>query len=225
MSDEMPEWKQQALERFSSWLEALPDASVETPEEVSMDPYTLAEELTALKQEMRTLGRTTAQLASSSQAVSNTLKEELPMLLQAQEPAAPSVAPDKEALQQARRKAIRPFLIELGDLAVSFNELSARKGELKWPFYVPAAVRRQLEQAQVKPLEVLTMRVSALLTRHALTPMATVGAPFDAARMNAAGMSVDGQVAPGCISAVVRQGFVCGADVLRFAEVIVEESK
>jgi molecular chaperone GrpE len=221
----MPEWKQEALERFRGWLEALPDEAPVEPDEPSMDLYTLAEELTALKQEMRTLGRSTAQLADSSRTVSDTLKEELPMLLKAQEAATPSTAPDKEAVQAARRDAIRPFLIELGDLSVSFDELSARKAEVKWPFYVPEAVRKQLRQVQAKPLEVLSVRVNALLSRHALVPLASEGARFDAVRMNAAGVSCVGKVAPGCISAVVRQGFVCGEEILRFADVIVEENK
>jgi len=55
--------------------------------------------------------------------------------------------------------------------------------------------------------------------------MAVFGEFFDATRMNAAGISRDGVVSPGCISAVVRQGFVCGEEVLRFAEVIVEENE
>ena len=37
------------------------------------------------------------------------------------------------------------------------------------------------------------------------------------------GIDLAGQVAAGCISAVVRQGFVCGDDVLRTAEVVIEE--
>lgn len=225
MSGEMPEWKREVLERFRVWLETLPDEAPADPEDVSMDLYTLAEELTALKQEMRTLGRTTAQLAGSSQSVSDTLKEELPMLLKAQANKPPSATPDREMLMQARREAIRPFLIELGDLSVSFNELVARRAEIKWPFYVPQAVRNRLQQEQAKPMDVLATRLKSLLSRHALTPMAVVGAPFDAARMNAGGVERTGKVPPGCIGAVVRQGFVCGGDILRFAEVIVEENE
>lgn len=224
MNEEMPEWKRETLERFRGWLEALPDEAPVRSEDASMDLYTLAEELTALKQEMRTLGRTTAQLAGSSQSVSDTLKEELPMLLKAQANRPPPVPLDREVLSQARREAIRPFLIELGDLSVSFNELVARRTEIQWPFYVPQAVRKRLQREQAKPMDVLATRLKALLARHALTPMAVVGAPFDAARMNAAGVERTGKVPAGCIGAVVRQGFVCGEEVLRFAEVIVEEN-
>ncbi len=224
MTEGMPGWKLDALERFCGWLEALPDEPPECQNEDPVDLYVLAEELTALKQEMRTLGRTTARLADSSRTVSDTLKEELPMLLKARA-APPAAAPDREALQQARREAARPFLIELGDLSAALNELRARNVAMSWPFYVPGAVRRRLQQAQAKPLEVLARRVHALLNRHALTAMAAEGEPFDAARMNAAGVSRDGHAPPGCVSAVVRQGFICKKDVLRFAEVIVEESE
>ena len=177
-----------------------------------------------MKQEMRVLGRTTARLADSSQSVAETLKEELPALLKAQEVRS-AAAPDKEALLQARREAARPFLIELGDLSVALNELRSRGGEGAWPFYVPVSVRRRLQQAQAKPLEVLAARVAALLNRHALTPLAAEGACFDAGKMNAAGVSRDGRVPPRCISAVVRQGFACGEEILRWAEVIVEEEQ
>jgi molecular chaperone GrpE len=221
----MPEWKQRTLAQFSEWLESLPD---DVPQDVASDDpvdlYTLAAELTALKQEMRTLGRTTAQLSDSSREIAQTLKEELPSLLEGQM-AAPAVAPDRNALMQARRAAERPFLIELGDLSMALNELRDRIVEPAWPFYVPGAVRERWAKVQAKPLEVLAARVSALLRRHALVPQAGVGEPFKAAQMNAAGVSSEGAVAPGCISAVVRQGFVSGEEVLRMAEVVVEKGE
>lgn len=227
MSNEaMPEWKQRTLARFTEWLESQPnDAPPEEAVDEPADLYTLAAELTALKQEMRTLGRTTAQLSDSSRGIADTLKEELPSLLKAQ--AAPPVAAtaDREALTQARRAAERPFLVELGDLSTALNELRDRAVEPAWPFYVPASVRDRLTQAQAKPLEVLTARVRALLGRHGLVPLAAVGEPFEAARMNAAGVSSEGVVASGCISAIVRQGFVCGEEVLRMAEVVVEKGE
>lgn len=222
MRAELPAWKQAALARFEAWLNEAPDAEPVFAEESPIDLYTLAEELTALKQEMRTLGRNTARLADSGEAVSKTLREELPTLLKKQAAGAVA-APDRQALLAARRAAERPFLIELGDLSAALNELVARRVEMAWPFYVPAAVRKRLLSAQAKPLEVLTSRVAALLSRHAVKPLAVVGEPFEAARMNAAGVSSTGAVAAGCISAVVRQGFVCGDDVLRMAEVVVEE--
>lgn len=221
----MPEWKQQALARFTEWLERLPnDAPPDGAADGPADLYTLAAELTALKQEMRTLGRTTAELSGSSRGIAETLKEELPALLKAQ-PSAPAAMPDRDALIQARREAEHPFLVELGDLSAALNELRGRAAEPAWPFYVPGSVRARFMQALDKPLEVLAARLNALLGRHALVPLAAVGEPFDAARMNAAGVSSEGAVAPGCISAVVRQGFVCGEEVLRMAEVVVEKGE
>jgi len=41
--------------------------------------------------------------------------------------------------------------------------------------------------------------------------------------MNAADISHTGKSAPGCVSAVVRQGFIRGGEILRQAEVIIEE--
>lgn len=222
MSEEMPEWKQVALTRFTEWLKEVPDEEPPSEEGSSVDLYTLAEELTALKQEMRTLGRNTARLAESGEVVSATLREELPALLKAQ-PSNSGSAPNRETLLAARRDAERPFLVELGDLSVALSELSARRAEITWPFYVPGTVRKKLMSAQAKPLDVLTSRVSALLSRHALKPMAVVGERFEAVRMNAACMSSERAVAAGCISAVVRQGFICGEDILRMAEVVVEE--
>lgn len=220
----LPEWKQQALEQFQAWLAEVPDTEpsdeMVTP---AADLYSLAEELTALKQEMRTLGRSTARLAESSESVSKTVKEELPELLRVVSEK-PSAETNQETLQGARRSAERPFLIELGDLYTALSELQNRSLDMKWPFYVSAKVRHQLEQAQSKPLDVLAARLNALLNRHAVKSMVVVGDCFDAKLMNAAGTSADGAVNAGCISAVVQQGFVCGDDVLRQAEVIVEEA-
>lgn len=221
--ESLPDWKQRALAQFRAWLEGLPDdASSDDASDDPVDLYTLAAELTALKQEMRTLGRTTAQLSDSSRGIADTLKEELPTLLKT--PAAtPVKAPDRDALRQARCDAERPFLIELGDLSMALNELRDRAVEPDWPFYVPPSVRTRVMKAQAKPLDVLTARMKALLGRHGLVPLAMIGEPFDAVRMNAAGVSSEGDVAAGCISAVVRQGFVCGEEVLRMAEVVVEK--
>ena len=225
MNEDWPEWKRAALASFSEWLAELPDEEPERLEEKgAADLYTLAEELTALKQEMRALGRNTARLADAGEATRDTLMQELPVLMKAQSVSSAG-APDREALLQARREAEQAFLIELGDLSEALEELRTRPVEMAWPFYVPGAVRVRLMQAQSKPLEVLAVRVKTLLGRHALTPLATVGAPFNAERMNAAGLSDERKVAPGCVSAVVRQGFICGNTVLRLAEVIVEEQK
>ena len=223
MSEELPEWKQERLASFIQWLEDLPEDEPESSDEVSIDLYTLAEELTALKQEMRTLGRTTSQWVASSETASKALKDELPRLLKTQVYSSNAVS--REMLAQARREASRPFLIELGDLSVSFGELVARRSKIKWPFYMSKKARERLQQEQMKPLDVLATRLKALLNRHAITPLAIVGAPFDATKMNAAGMECTGAVSPGCVSSVVRQGFICGEDVLRFAEVIIEENK
>ena len=220
MNEAWPEWKRTALGSFSEWLDSLPDEEPPMDEIGSADLYTLAEELTALKQEMRTLGRSTARLAEVGESTRDALKQEMPALMKAQ-----AATTNRDALRQARREAEHAFLIELGDLSEALEELKARPVDMSWPFYVPAAVRDQLAKAQAKPLEVLAMRVKTLLARHALAPLAAVGAPFDAERMNAAGISGDGGAAPGCISAVVRQGYMCGNTVLRFAEVIVEEQE
>ena len=225
MNEAWPEWKRAAQASFSEWLETLPDEEPERLEEKSAaDLYTLAEELTALKQEMRTLGRNTARLADAGEATRDTLMQELPVLMKAQS-ASSAGAPDREALLQARREAEQAFLIELGDLSEALDELRMRPVEMAWPFYVPDAVRKRLLKTQSKPLEVLAMRVKTLLSRHALTSLAAVGAPFDAERMNVAGLSNEEKIAPGCVSAVVRQGFMCGNTILRLAEVIVEEQK
>jgi len=208
MSEELPEWKRERLADFIQWLEVLPEDEPESLDDVSVDLYTLAEELTALKQEMRTLGRTTSQWVASSETASKALNDELPRLLKTQVYSSNAVS--REMLVQVRREASRPFLIELGDLSVSFGELVARRSKIKWPFYVSRKVRERLQQEQMKPLDVLSTRLKALLNRHAITPMAIVGAPFDATRMNAAGMECTGAVSPGCISSVVRQGFICG---------------
>lgn len=222
MIEDRPLWKKEALDGFIEWLDNLPDDQPTESNEPEADLYTLAEELTALKQEMRTLGRNTARLADSSEAVSENLKRELPALLE-QQKSSMTVAPNKETLRNVSRNAERPLLVELGEVAEALSELNGRSIEVDCPFYVSKALRRRLRDALAKPITVLSTRVEGLLKRHAVRKIVTVGAPFDATSMNAAGISNAGTFAPGCVSAVARQGFIRGDEILRQAEVIVEE--
>lgn len=222
LSAERPAWKQNALDGFVEWLDSLPEDPPAESSEPAADLYTLAEELTALKQEMRTLGRNTARLAESSEAISHNLQSELPALLERQPPPV-SAAPDRETLRKTGRNAERPLLVELGEVAEALGELKERGMEIKWPFYVSASARRRLRNALMKPVTVLLARVDGLLVRHAVQKIASVGTPFDATSMNAVDISHTGKFAPDCVSAVVRQGFIRGGEILRIAEVIVEE--
>lgn len=222
MSEDRPLWKQQALDGFIEWLDSLPDHQAFESDEAEADLYSLAEELTALKQEMRSLGRNAARLAESSETVSDNLKRELPAMLELQKSAIAS-APNKETLLKVSKKAESPLLVEIGDVAEALSELQTRNIDVDWPFYVSKALRRRLREALAKPITVLSARVEGLLKRHSVGEIASVGTAFDATTMNAAGISQEGKYAPGCVSAVARQGYIRGDEILRQAEVIVEE--
>ncbi len=224
MDSERPEWKQRALEEFVAWLDGLP---AEPPDDLPADPaadlYALAAELTALKQETRTLGRATAQLAQSSRTISENLQTELPRLLRIHA-APPPPPPGTETLASARRAAEHPFLVELGDLSAALSELQSRETTLDWPAFVPRALRRRVEASRDQPLQVLALRLDALLKRHHLETVAKIGQRFDATGMNATGISTEGTVEPACVSGIVRQGYRRGTETIRIAEVIIEET-
>jgi molecular chaperone GrpE len=70
-------------------------------------------------------------------------------------------------------------------------------------------------------LRLVRERMLAILEAGGVTPIPTVGQPFDPYLHVAVGTSGEGSSPPGVIVAEERRGYRCPAGVLRYAEVIV----
>jgi len=220
------DWKRRTLDDFARWLESLPDAepldACDSDDDAppAADLVTLIGETAALRQEMRLMGRGTGKLLKTVEQVAGDvtatvlpLADEIKRL-------------DRDARTAESRNLLRPLLLDMGDLLDALNEARAKIADPPLPWYVPARVRKHADTQGLRDvLDLLTQRIEAILRRHDVNPVATVKMSFDAACMTADGVSRDGAVAPGHVSAVVRQGFTLAGAVLRPAHVMVEQEE
>lgn len=225
LASEPVAWKQRVLADFAHWLEAIPDA--EPPPETdgdatdaSGDLLALIGETTALRQEVKLMGRNTGKLLSNvEQVAENVTTKVLPL-------AEDRRRQDREVRQLEARNLLRPLLLEMGDLREAIREAEEQLSEPRWPWYVPARIRRLASVERYRGIQgMLIRRIDSILQRHDVKPVAAVRDRFDASVMTAAGVSRDAAVAPGHVHAIVKQGFAVSGDLLRPAHVIVEEEK
>jgi len=220
--DSCVSWKQAVLDDFRHWLDALPDEMPDAEDEDALpieegDLLSLVGEMTALRQEVKLMSRGTGKLSRTVEQVSQDvatnvvpLAEEIRRL-------------DREARVSETRVTLGPLLLELGDLRECVREVAAQAARPVRPWHVSRRLWETLGiDRQKAHLEVLAKRLDSTLERHAVKPIAAASMPFDARRMTADGVSRAGQVRPGHVSQVVKQGFAVAGGVLRPAHVIVE---
>ncbi len=213
-------WKETVLSDFRQWLDALPDEPPDTDDAEPIedgDLLSLVGEMTAMRQEVKLMSRGTGKLSRTVEQISQDvvtnvvpLAEEIRRL-------------DREARVSETRGTLGPLLLELGDLREGIREVAAQAAKPIRPWHVSRRVWDTFGlDRQKKLLEVLAQRLDSTLERHAVKPIATESMPFDARCMTAEGVSRSGQVQPGQVSKVVKQGFAVAGGVLRPAHVIVE---
>ncbi len=229
-SADFTDWKTEARLTFDRWLETQPDQLPETdlPESLHGDEasggdlLSIVGELTALKQEVRGLGRSSARLAAaagqSTESLVTTLRDVADDLR----------ALGRDAVQRARIDAERPLLLEFGDVREALRELveraTAARQQRRWRWH------RKPDPRAATPLtpdalHVLARRIDGILERHGVEAVGAADEVFDGRCMTAVGISRERHVAPGRVSAVVRTGFRVDAVLLRSAEVIVESEE
>jgi len=225
----LPEWKEKVLSDFREWVLAQPDevfADTVVDECREPDLLTLLSELTSIRQEVRGMGRTAAGLSANVENSGVALRDEVAALnrkLEEESAALTKLDERQDEKVRIKRNTARPLLLELADLAEALQEVSERQQELDWPGYVPGFVRTRVESSINEPLGILKMKAAAMLQRHNLRELVEIGDEFDASTMNVVGISSDETVSAGCVSNIVRQAYALGNDVLRVAEVIIEE--
>ena len=208
-------WKQQALEDFGTWLEALP--AVETsgdPGPQACDLYTLLLEFAALRQEIklqsrqqRTTLRTQENLSDQLQALVAQFDQRIARLDQVQE-------------HTWRRKiedaAVLPFL-DVRDALIR-GMMAARRVAQTRSFWRRPPLGMD---AVVEGYAMSLRRFDRSLDRLGIRPIQTIGRPFDATRMRAVEKRSVADQQPGIVLEETLSGFLRGDGVLRTAEVVV----
>ncbi|NCC49884.1 MAG: nucleotide exchange factor GrpE [Spartobacteria bacterium] len=224
-------WKAAILDDVTQWLQAQPDELPvpSTAEDDHTDLLSIVQELTALRQEVRGMGRSSARLVNAVETSGATLHDAVTaltdQLAERETAAARKLDEIRDNSERIKRDAMRPMLLEIADIADALREVSARKTSLDWPAYIPGFIRQRVEASLDASVDVLNVKAKALLERYNLHPMVKVGDTFDASFMNAVSVSQDDVVEEGCVSAIIRQAFTWGTEQLRMAEVVIEEHK
>lgn len=212
-----PEWKQQILADFSQWLDTLPEEAPPAGEATvdNCDMYTLLSEFTALRQEIRfqnrEQNRTTASMAEMQDAYEKSLA-----LFEKSARNIETLAIDIR--QDAQKNTTIPFL-DVRDALVR-GDATCRSviEQSRWYQRTPRNIR-----AIAEGYEMAIRRFDRALSYAGITPVKTVGHPFDPKQMKAMGRQSNPDVEAGIVLAEEAGGFVRNGEVIRTAEVIVND--
>jgi molecular chaperone GrpE len=123
------------------------------------------------------------------------------------------------AVREAQLELVKNLLPILDSLDAAFN--SGRRQVLRLPMSQEA---RQALIAWLDGLRLARMRLLDLLAAHEVTPIPTIGQPFDPHRHVAVATDSSGRAPDGVIVGEDRRGYASPNHVLRFAEVVVARS-
>jgi molecular chaperone GrpE len=215
--------KQALLSRFTAWLDAAPDGTVDgtTPQDESAlttDLYSLFVEMAGLRSEVRAESRLVKEALDQFRGVFETLQTSHATMRQELEWAR------AEARNQAKA-AVRPLLLDIIDLRDRLLEAlklskTARSG------WLDRAFRRNASggEAWQEGLRLTLRRLDQVLLDRRVVAVRLEGKLFDPLYARAIATVADSAASDGTVVEEVRTGFLWDDQVLRTAEVIVSKS-
>ena len=211
------DWKEKALEDFSSWLSSLPDKPASgLPETMaSCDLFTLLSEFTALRQEIRIQNREQNKALSTLTGI-NIAYQETTALFESRTRALSEL--EENIRKSSEKRALLPFL-EVRDALVRGNNASRIVAGSKRFFRPPPKGIEGVTEGY----EMALRRIDRALASAAILPVETMGKPFDPITMKAINKRSEPGIEKGVVLEELLAGFVRGAEVLRTAEVIVAD--
>lgn len=241
--DSRGDWKRKALSDFESWLQDLPEkppsgtgAATDTDVE-ACDLFTLLSEFAALRQEIRMQNReqhrTIGVLDTLAGETQNGLREaddiraEHRRAVDAVDLLARELKASAEQMRhrfeealarEAEKRTVLPFL-DLRDALLrgraAARETAKPSGIFRKPPKAMAAV--------IEGYEMTVRRFDRALAAVGIQPVDACGKPFDPAVMRAVETCSRKGMAKGIVAAEPLSGFVRGAEVIRTAEVVVNQ--
>lgn len=193
--------------------------------------------LEPLEKELRRLGKTQFKTNALTENQLLQLEENLNKLQQAQEKQADL---QEQLIQQrtakARHELLESFLpaldgldhaIQSGQRYLRRRDAAAQSAQLKpEQAYLVSPADRAALSGWLEGLRLVRERMLAILEAGGVTPIPTVGRPFDPYLHTVVGTTAPNDNAlPGMIVAEERRGYQTSAGVLRFAEVVVARNK
>lgn len=214
--------KEQLVTDFRAWLDELNQDPVAqlNGDAPAPDLFTFYGELAALRQEISMQTRGVHRNAQDMTAILGDLKGSLTSQSSAIENAAREV---KAQVPQARTQGEDAVLLELIRIREAFADNAEHFATQKLHgFFTPKADRDLLIQQQ-QHLNLLVKKADDALRRFDVTPVASVGEPFDATTMRAIAVSDNNDSPPGAVTKIFSQGFRRNQKILTTAEVEVRK--
>lgn len=232
-------WKQKALTDFENWLEDLPDTrpAAADPDMDACDLYTLLSEFSALRQEIRmqnreqrrgigTLETLAEEIQKNARAVGEMRDdhrravETVDLLARELKTAADQMCRhiDEEIRREAEKRTVLPFL-DIRDALVRGHRAARDVGNARGFFRKPP---KEMDSV-IEGYEMAVRRFDRALSAVGIQPVNAEGKPFDPATMRAVETCSRPDIAKNHVAAEPLCGFVRGDEVIRTAEVVVNQ--
>lgn len=238
-ADTRENWKQKALNDFEHWLSELPDVPPDPAgtEVEACDLFTLLSEFTALRQEIRMQNREQHRSVETLEALSGDLRttvqdtagvrgdalqaiqsvEHLSRELRA------AVAEMRhhfaEAVRrEAEKQTVRPFL-DIRDALVRGRRAAENIADRRGFFWKPPKETASV----IEGYDMALRRFDRALSAVGVHPVGALGMPFDPRTMRAVETCSRTDMEKGIVASEILCGFVRGDEVIRTAEVVVNQ--
>ncbi|WP_373500017.1 nucleotide exchange factor GrpE [Desulfococcus sp.] len=238
-ADPRENWKREALDNFESWLADLPDTppAASDTEVEACDLYTLLSEFSALRQEIRMQNREQHRTMGALEALSADIRAAVRdvdgmrggalQAIQAVEGLSRELRASVEEMRrqvaeavrrEAEKQTVRPFL-DIRDALIrgrqASRDIAGKRGFFRKP-------PREMESV-IEGYDMALRRFDRALFAVGIHPVNAAGKPFDPATMRAVETCRRPDMEKGQVAVETLCGFVRGGEVIRTAEVIVNE--
>ena len=215
----MNDWKSLVLRDFKHWLENLAEDTIADDEarEAECDRYTLFAEFASLRQEVRLQNREQAKVVRDLGKVAEVGEGSIDLLRRHTEELS---GLEERIRQAAERKCLLPFL-DVRDALVRGRDATAKVAGFRSLFRRPPPGIEGVVQGYGIAVE----RFDRALALVGVRIIQTVGRSFEPESMRAVETRTNADVADGLVVEEFFSGFICGNEVLRPAEVVVNRCK
>ena len=214
---DQPDWKQKALADFSDWIKTLPDhpPAPEAATADACDLYTLLSEFSALRQEIKMQNREQHRSIQTFTDMAESFQKSMHLF----EKSVTGIDRLSENIRtQTEKKALLPFLDVRDALVRGLRASRTAMAKKRWYRPVP----KELE-AVAEGYEMAIRRFDRALADSGITPVSAIDQPFDPKTMKAIGKRSNPEKAANLVLEEQAGGFVKDSEVIRTAEVIVND--
>lgn len=209
----MDDAKEHLLVQFRTYLEAS-DATPDSDDRGDPDLFSLLAELAALKNEVKIESKQVKQANEEFRDVFATLR-------QSNERLAAELARRQQEEQQTARTTERALLLELLDLRDRLHAGHDHANGYQPNWLARLAKADEFVTGMAQGLKMNLRRVDELLARRDVSPIVSLGQPFDPKTMTAVQVVADRNREHGEVVEEVRTGYLQDEQLLRTAEVVV----